>query len=731
MSKRDFGSIKSLLHFDFPYYNEPHDGLDDEVRGAVWTREGNTKLAGVKIPYEYEGSPKFGYRCAYFPDNTSYIDTTNTNGEFDIKPAGSYEFECFVKAGGTASAIDYEAQGYKFFNGHTYKYYNDPKTWHEAKAACEALGGHLATSTSAEKNTFLTTLTTNLLWLGGTDEETEGVWKWITGETWDYTNWGGNEPDNGTSENYLAFNFYTVSKKWSNAPSTGPYGYICEWDYDMRSGTISDGDILNLDNELALSIESGALQLTSTSWGIEETSQTTLTADTWQHVLLRLSGGTAKVYLDGTEALSASITGNAIEPETVRLGGYYGFMDEFVFRDEAGTDAPTIPTHPYNGTLDIAKVGGYGTGLDGDAEIRIISQINSYGLINSITDSKTFTVSSWSNGDLLPSDGCEIMLHITAPKSETSAEYPLVGLYAFSKIASVIGTSIILEDEITTGNGYDFTLSSSLLSTYYVQVITVPNYKNLTINSGITVNPLTWSTTTGGGIVAFRCTGDCEVNGSIITHGYGAVRYDLQQMTNSKLIDRFLCGSRGGGIFITCGGTFTATSTARLGASWSGASEGGIPATGAAGGHGGAGYGGAGGGDIDDSGTGGYGGVGGGGGGGNDATGGNAGTSGTGGYGLGISTNCDGGTQGITAGGNSANGYNCGGGAGAGGLSWQTTYGGCPGSNAGASIILIADTLNVDTAAISTGGEGGNSNNEATGGSGTGFCYIAYREQVN
>ena len=37
MSKRDFGTIKSLLHFNYPYYNEPNDGLDDEVGIETWT----------------------------------------------------------------------------------------------------------------------------------------------------------------------------------------------------------------------------------------------------------------------------------------------------------------------------------------------------------------------------------------------------------------------------------------------------------------------------------------------------------------------------------------------------------------------------------------------------------------------------------------------------------------------------------------------------------------------
>ena len=64
-----------------------------------------------------------------------------------------------------------------------FKYFAETMTWLDAKAACEALGGHLATSTNAEENTFLTTLTTDWhTWLGGTYDATEGVWQWITGE---------------------------------------------------------------------------------------------------------------------------------------------------------------------------------------------------------------------------------------------------------------------------------------------------------------------------------------------------------------------------------------------------------------------------------------------------------------------------------------------------------------------------------------------------------------------
>ena len=91
MSKRDWGAVKSILHFDYPYYAEPGDGLGDEASSETWTRVGNTNLAGVEAPYDVQGAPKFGYRCAYFPDTSSSITGTNTSGIFDLSPSGDYE----------------------------------------------------------------------------------------------------------------------------------------------------------------------------------------------------------------------------------------------------------------------------------------------------------------------------------------------------------------------------------------------------------------------------------------------------------------------------------------------------------------------------------------------------------------------------------------------------------------------------------------------------------------
>ena len=71
--------ILTLLHFDYPYYAEPYDGLRDEIRGNVWIRNGGVKLAGSEIPADeiVTGVPKFGYRCLHSTNEQTYIESVS------------------------------------------------------------------------------------------------------------------------------------------------------------------------------------------------------------------------------------------------------------------------------------------------------------------------------------------------------------------------------------------------------------------------------------------------------------------------------------------------------------------------------------------------------------------------------------------------------------------------------------------------------------------------------
>ena len=123
-----------------------------------------------------------------------------------------------------------EPAGEVIYNGHKYVYYADKTTWYAAQAFCEAQGGHLVTVTTQEENDLLKSLCgENNIWLGGTDVETEGQWKWITGEAFEYANWNSGEPNNAAvnienSEHYLMT--YVIG--WNDIHGSAEYGFVME-----------------------------------------------------------------------------------------------------------------------------------------------------------------------------------------------------------------------------------------------------------------------------------------------------------------------------------------------------------------------------------------------------------------------------------------------------------------------------------------------------------------------
>lgn len=169
-----------------------------------------------------------------------------------------------------ASTTATYVSGVENYNGHSYIVFEDVRTWIGAKEACEALGGHLATITSEQELQFVNSLRglrrrTNY-WLGAWQPSEEQGWTWVTGESWAYTFWGDNQPDDsqkdtGISEDYLQA-CYDWGMKWNDSAveqdRTATVGYICEWDYEFSDvDTVedemkkaNDGDMSDSEYEL-------------------------------------------------------------------------------------------------------------------------------------------------------------------------------------------------------------------------------------------------------------------------------------------------------------------------------------------------------------------------------------------------------------------------------------------------------------------------------------------------
>lgn len=144
-------------------------------------------------------------------------------------------------------------------NGRSYKRFDSPVTWQQAKAGCDSRGAHLATLTTQQENDFVltqfvlgSTEASQGVWLGGTDEQLEGTWRWITGEPWAFQSWNGGEPNDGGGSGGTGGEDYLIAAGvtgglWNDAggPGLGAtqnlLSYVCEWERLYESvATLSD-----------------------------------------------------------------------------------------------------------------------------------------------------------------------------------------------------------------------------------------------------------------------------------------------------------------------------------------------------------------------------------------------------------------------------------------------------------------------------------------------------------
>jgi parallel beta-helix repeat protein len=181
-----------------------------------------------------------------------------------------------------------------FYKGNKYKFIQSVTSWVSAKAACEALGGHLVTISDIGENHFVADLAKeeSNFWIGLTDNEAYGgqedtghtgmapYWVWITGEPLTFTNWLSPNPQDYTpgqdwglmygGANGVYGDYQDATGGWNDFGDSDTSNYICEWEADsiydsiylnnVSNGEIKNNSILNanmgiqLDNTINVSI---------------------------------------------------------------------------------------------------------------------------------------------------------------------------------------------------------------------------------------------------------------------------------------------------------------------------------------------------------------------------------------------------------------------------------------------------------------------------------------------
>ncbi len=164
-------------------------------------------------------------------------------------------------------------------NGHHYELIEDAVQWTDARALAEARThngspGYLATLTSFAENQFvidaLGRTTPGFAWIGGSDADAEGAWRWVTGPEagirfsqertpvapFNFAPWGVREPNNfGAGEHFAGVQLgpatfdQTQQGQWGDASGTLNFiGYLVEYgaapvgDYN-GSGQVDQGDL--------------------------------------------------------------------------------------------------------------------------------------------------------------------------------------------------------------------------------------------------------------------------------------------------------------------------------------------------------------------------------------------------------------------------------------------------------------------------------------------------------
>jgi hypothetical protein len=127
-------------------------------------------------------------------------------------------------------------------NGRCFTLLSPTLPWSDARESCQDLGNgwDLAVARDAALNAFLATLISDEAWLGGTDADTEGVWRWVDDATifWrgdeagaapegEFANWNPTEPNGGGNSDCLRL-VSRVGNEWADLECELARSALCE-----------------------------------------------------------------------------------------------------------------------------------------------------------------------------------------------------------------------------------------------------------------------------------------------------------------------------------------------------------------------------------------------------------------------------------------------------------------------------------------------------------------------
>ncbi|KAL7841270.1 hypothetical protein SRHO_G00249610 [Serrasalmus rhombeus] len=124
-------------------------------------------------------------------------------------------------------------EGWRAFNSSLYFISNEKRSWTESREDCTERGADLVIINSREEQEFVDSFCSckdASVFIGLTDAESEGIWKWVDGSALTTAYWMSGQPNNGgwKGQQDCAVTRSEAGKRWNDKPCQDLLYWICE-----------------------------------------------------------------------------------------------------------------------------------------------------------------------------------------------------------------------------------------------------------------------------------------------------------------------------------------------------------------------------------------------------------------------------------------------------------------------------------------------------------------------